>query len=109
MASTEPDRILLAQITGAASRYARQPRLSGLAREAAVAELAAVASGRRDLLAEHAGIIVGAHEGDLDEERYLRTAQLCIDAGADVTQIPRWIAEGRRRARDTQARRSSGR
>jgi hypothetical protein len=75
--------------------------LSGLSREAAIAELAAVASGRRDLLAEHAGLIVGAHEGDLDEARYLRTAQLCIDAGADLTLVPRaglprpWRSAGR--------------
>lgn len=37
---------------------------------------------------------VGLHEGDLDEERRLLAAQLCIEASADTTQIPRWIEEG---------------
>ena len=31
-----------------------------------------------------------------DEELYLRAAQLCIDAGADQSQIPRWTREGHR-------------
>ena len=109
MASTESDRIRLAQIAGTASRYATQRELNGQNREAAVAELAAVADGRRDLLAEHAGIVVGCHEGALDEALSLRAAQLCVDAGADASLIPRWIAEGRRRAREISNQRNSGR
>jgi hypothetical protein len=49
---------------------------------------------------------VGLHEGDLDEERRVLAAQFCIEAGADESQIPRRIEEGRCRARDiVQARR----
>lgn len=84
------DRILSAQIAGAASRHARfRGALSADARAAAVAELAELAAGRSDLLARFAGMEVGLHEGDLDEERRLLAAQLCIEAGADQSQIPR--------------------
>ena len=107
MARAKTDRIIVAEISGIAARHARQQQLTEPARETAIAELASVAPGRGDLLAEHAGIIIGAHEGALDEASALRAAQLCIDAGADVAQIPRWVAEGRRRARDAEARRSA--
>jgi hypothetical protein len=90
----ESDRILFARISGVASRHAGRP-VSDAARARAVADLAA---GRSDLLARYAGLAVGVHEGDLDEERYLRAAQLCIDAGADASLIPRWIDIGRSRA-----------
>ena len=63
-----------------------------------MATLGQVARGRADLLAESAGLAIGGHEGDRDEARYLQAAQLCIDAGADLTTIPDWIEEGRRRA-----------
>ena len=98
MASTEKDRIIVARIAGAASRHARAHPLSHAEQQDAIAELAAVADGRADLLAEHAGLAIGCHEGDLDEPRHLRAAQLCINAGADTSLIPRWIEEGRRRA-----------
>jgi hypothetical protein len=35
--------------------------------------------------------------GAPDEALYLRAAQLCIDAGADQSQIPHWTREGHRR------------
>jgi hypothetical protein len=34
----------------------------------------------------------------MDEAAHLRAAQLCVDAGADTTQVPRWAAEAQRRA-----------
>jgi hypothetical protein len=40
----------------------------------------------------------------LDEGRYLRAAQLCIEAGADTSLIPRWIDVGRQRARGIAAK-----
>jgi hypothetical protein len=40
----------------------------------------------------------GLHENDSDAPIYLQIAQLCIQAGADTALMPRWIAEGRRRA-----------
>ena len=60
--------------------------LTAPARAAALAELAELAAGRSDLLAEFAGLEVGFHEGDLDEEHHILPAQLCIEAGADTSQ-----------------------
>ena len=57
-----------------------------------------VAGDRPDLLAEEAGILIGASEGRLDEPRAGAAAQLCIAAGADESLIPGWIEEGRCRA-----------
>jgi hypothetical protein len=86
------DRILTAQVAGAAARHARiRGSLTAEAKAAAVAELAELAAGRSDLLARFAGMEVGLHEGDLDEERRVLAAQLCIEARADESQIPRWI------------------
>jgi hypothetical protein len=98
MATSKRDRALLAEITGVARRLARGQRLSNAEQQEAAAALSQVAQGRADLLAESAGLAIGAHEGNPDEARYLQAAQLCIDAGADLATIPDWIEEGRRRA-----------
>jgi hypothetical protein len=103
---SESDRILFARISGVASRHAGR-RVSETARARAVADLAELAAGRSDLLARYAGLAVGVHEGDLDEERYLRAAQLCIDAGADTSLIPAWIDRGRSRANNAAANRQA--
>jgi hypothetical protein len=62
-----------------------------------VAELRELAAGRADLLAEVAGIMEGASEGEMDEPLMRQAAQLCHDARADEALIPAWIEEGRRR------------
>ena len=64
---------------------------------AALAELAEIAHGRVDLLAQEAGLAIGCHGQDVDAPMYLQIAQLCIKAGADTALISRWIEEGRRR------------
>ena len=61
---------------------------------AAVRELA---GGRADLLAEVAGILEGASEGELDEPLNRQAAGLCRKAGADPEAIPAWIQVGRER------------
>jgi hypothetical protein len=98
MATSKRDRALLAEITGVARRLARGQQLTNAEQQEAAAALSQVAQGRADLLAESAGLAIGAHEGNPDEARYLQAAQLCIDAGADLATIPDWIEEGRRRA-----------
>jgi hypothetical protein len=108
MGSTDKDRILLAQITGPAHRHAAVVGLDGDQRAAALADLAELAKGRSDLLAECAGIAVGCHEGDLDEARYLAVAQVCVDAGADQAAVQHWIAAGRWRARTSRSRHQAG-
>lgn len=100
MTRAADDRILSVEIAGLVARYASVPRLTGPDRAGALTELAELAAERADLLARCAGLGVGAHEGDLDEERYLRAAQLCIEAGADTSLIPHWIDVGRQRTRD---------
>jgi hypothetical protein len=108
MTRAADDRILSAEISGLVSRYARLPRLAGTERASALVELAQLAVGRDDLLARCAGLGVGIHEGDIDEDRYLRAAQLCIDAGADTSLIPHWIDVGRQRAREIAAKHRAG-
>lgn len=63
----EADRILVARLTGTAKRHARWRNLSDAENAAGVAELRELADGRGDLLAEVAGLLEGASEGELDE------------------------------------------
>jgi hypothetical protein len=105
MTETSSDGILVARITGTASRHSRHRPLTEAEHHAAVTELADIAAGRSDLLAQCAGIAAGCHDGALDEARYLQVAQLCVDAGADASQIPRWTQEGHRRAAAARASR----
>src|SRR5215831_14364928 len=98
MASSKRDRALLAEIIGVARRLARGRPLTGAEQQEAAAALSQVARGRADLLAESAGLAIGTHEGGPDEARHLQAAQLCIEAGADLSLIPQWVEEGRRRA-----------
>jgi hypothetical protein len=63
-----------------------------------VAELQQIAPGRADLLAEAAGLMLGAAEGTVDEPRADAAAELCRAARADPALVPQWTEEGRRRA-----------
>ena len=64
----------------------------------AVAELAAEAAGRADLLAERAGTALGFGERQYNAARWRLTAELCVKAGADEALIGRWVQVGRDRA-----------
>ena len=92
------DRLLVARISGIAKRHAQWRAPTGAEIAAAVAELREVVGDRPDLLAEEAGIVLGFHEGGLDEPRAKAAARLLIAAGADESLIPQWIQEGRRRS-----------
>ncbi|MGH3192339.1 MAG: hypothetical protein ACRDOL_34840 [Streptosporangiaceae bacterium] len=92
-----PDRILVAQLTGEARRHARWRDLGSDEEAAAVTVLRELAAGRADLLAEVAGVLEGASEGELDEPIARQAAGLCRKAGADAEAIAAWIEEGRRR------------
>ncbi len=91
------DRLLVAEIYGEARRHARWRELGSDEEAAAVAALRELAGGRADLLAEVAGILEGAREGEPDEPLARQAAELCRKAGADPEAIPGWVAEGRRR------------
>jgi hypothetical protein len=75
----------------------RWRELTAAENDAAVTALRELAAGRADLLAEVAGILEGASEGELNEPLGRQAAQLCRDAGADPEAIPGWAEEGRRR------------
>jgi hypothetical protein len=92
------DRLLVAELFGEAKHHAKWTDLTAAKHDAAVTALRKVAAGRADLLAEVAGILEGASEGELGERIARQAAQLCRDAGADEALIPQWAAEGRRRA-----------
>jgi hypothetical protein len=94
----DPDRLLVAEITGEARHRARWRPLTDEEEAAALAELRALAGGRADLLAEVAGIFEGTSEGEPDEPLARSAARLCRMAGADAGAIPGWIEEGRRRS-----------
>ena len=68
-----------------------------------MAELRELADGRGDLLAEVAGVLEGASEGELNEPITRQSARLCRQAGADPEAHPgldrgRPPSEGERRA-----------
>lgn len=94
----DADRMTVAELTGAAQRHAQWRELTEAETADAVAELQEIAGDRADLLAEVAGLLLGAREGALDEPKAKAAAALCIKAGADVDQVPQWVEEGRRRA-----------
>ena len=93
----QADRLLIAELHGEARHHAKWRDLTEAEAAAAVAALRDLPGGRADLLAEVAGILEGAHEGELDEPLARQAADLCRKAGADPAAIPAWIAEGRRR------------
>jgi len=93
----EADRLLVAKLFGEARNRARWEDLSAEDEAAAVTALRELAGGRADLLAEVAGVLEGAGEGELDAPLARQAAALCKAAGADPEAVPAWITEGRRR------------
>jgi hypothetical protein len=91
------DRLLTARLMGAAKRRAPWRKPTRDETDSAVSELREIAGDRPDLLAEVAGILLGASEGEPDEPRSKAAASFCIAAGANQSLIPGWIEEGRRR------------
>jgi hypothetical protein len=94
------DRLTVARLTSITGRHARWGALTEDQAAAAVAELQEVVDGRADLLAEVAGISLGAAEarGEVYLAHGQAVAELCRAAGADEDLIPAWIEEGQRRA-----------
>jgi len=81
------DRLILAWISGVASRrcpFAGRPPEQD---DDAMAELARAAQGRADLLAEHAGMCLGFAAANLMAQyaaKHLAIASLCMAAGGDM-------------------------
>ena len=87
---TDPLRILIASMSGTAIRLAR----AGSAIDEAAADLRALAGGRGDLLAETAGIMVGAWSARIDTADHLLAAALLVLAGAGHDLIAHWVMVG---------------
>lgn len=75
----QADRILIARLSGIAGRHARWGGLTTDQEAAGAAELAEVAAGRVDLLAQEGGISVGFAEaqGEHERARAAQIARLC--------------------------------
>ena len=109
-------RLIVARLSGTVSRHtATWKPLPDDQHAAAVAELAEIATQtskarrgqlhpprqtlRRDLLAEVAGIGLGASaaRSEPEQKRARIAADLLIEAGADLAEVEKWIPEGRDR------------
>ena len=95
---SEVDQQTVARLTGAARRHAHQRESTTAEAAAAVAELREIASGRDDLLAEVAGLLIGFYRRTVEDPMAQAAAGYCIAAGADPDLVPRWIEVGQRRA-----------
>jgi hypothetical protein len=93
------DRLIVAELSGAAQRHARWGGLTDDEKAAGAAELREIAGDSADLLAQEAGLALGTNEGKRAEfeGRGQAIAELCRQEGADEVLIPQWIEEGRRR------------
>jgi len=94
----ESDQLVVARLAGAAQRHAPWREATPEETAAAVAELREIAGGRGDLLAEAAGLLTGFYRGTAEDRKARTAAGYCRAAGAKEDLIPRWIAEGERRA-----------
>jgi hypothetical protein len=95
----DADRLVKARLSGIAVRHARWGDMNEAQKAEGAAALREVAGDRPDLLAEVAGIMLGAAEGKGPEyqARSQAVAKLCRLAGADPEVIPGWIEVGRGR------------
>jgi len=96
--ASELDELTVARLAGAARRHAPGRAPTDAETAAAVEELAEIAGGRGDLLAEAAGLLMGYYRHTAEEARAGAAAYYCVAGGADLDLIPRWIEVGRHRA-----------
>jgi hypothetical protein len=88
------ERLAVARVTGIARRHAcAQPFDVG----AALAEIRAVPAVSPAALAEGAGLVLGFYHSDMDWGTRVIEAGLLIGAGADLSQLRRWIRVGAER------------
>lgn len=92
----DPDRILMARLSGRAKYLVR----NGASIDEAIADLCEMAGGRNDLLTEAGAIGVGAWTGRIGMPRELVADALILSAVnlPDTDEIRRWITEGHKRA-----------
>ena len=84
----QAERILIAQLSGAARYHARWRELTTYEEAAALAVMHEMAAGRADLLAEVAGVALDFYEGELEAPLIQQAAGRCRKAGADEEAHP---------------------
>ena len=97
----DPARLVFAELYGTVRHHVRLDPAEDSPRDVALAAVAEIVGGRDDrraLLAEAAGVMLGAARWEEERDRAGRSAALLEAAGADVSLIPEWVEEGKRRA-----------
>ena len=89
-----PDRIAVARVFGIAVRHSRTEPIDV---EAALAEIRAIPAVSPAVLAEAAGLTLGYHHNAMDWGTRIIEGGLLIAAGADLSQLCRWIRVGAER------------
>jgi hypothetical protein len=89
-----PDRIAVARVSGIATRHSRTEPIDV---HTALEEIRAVPAVSPAVLAEAAGLTLGYHHDAMDWSTRIVEAGLLIGAGADLSQLRRWIREGAER------------
>jgi hypothetical protein len=96
-----PDRLITARLMATAFRLATRNPVDG---QAALAEIAAIAGDRSDLLAEGAGLLIGwrspRREITHDWPAQAVAGSLPVAAGADLSVLDHWIRVGMQQARE---------
>jgi hypothetical protein len=85
--AADTDRMLTARLMGVAKRHVRWREPTQDETDAAVPQLRDIAGDRPGLLAEVAGILLGASQGEPGEPRSKAAASFCIAAGASMATL----------------------
>jgi len=91
---SSPEQIAVARVSGIAVRHSRTEPIDV---HTALEEIRAVPAVSPAVLAEAAGVVIGAHHDDQDWSTRIIEAGLLIGAGADLSQLRHWIRVGAER------------
>lgn len=98
---TDPARLVIAELFGEVRHRVHLNASEDAPRDEALEAVGELVAGRDDapeLLAEVAGVMLGAARWPEDQDQARRSAELLRAAGADEERIPYWTQEGKRRA-----------
>jgi hypothetical protein len=98
MREPDGDEQRLIQIADTCRWYAVAGPPTQQRRTTALTTLAQITAGRTELLARYAGQSLAWHDIKPDDPMHETAAQLCIDAGADMSLIDQWHHQGRPRS-----------
>jgi hypothetical protein len=98
MRESDSDERMLGQIADTCRWYAAARPPAAQRRATALTTLAQISGGRTDLLARYAGQSLAWYDTQPDAPAHQTAAQLCIDAGADMSLIEQWHHQYRPRS-----------